>query len=676
AGAAAVAAKAATGILLRSSLQTIDAQAKLAQSLETTTESVQVLARAGDMAGLGFGEVEGALLRVTRRLSLAAAGTGPAADALARLGFEAGELEALPLDARIIAIQEAIDALVPASERAGVASRIFGDRAGVVIRRLDAPTIRQAARDVADFGVAVADVDADRIEVANDAFSRLGLVWTGLGNRLAAAAAPGLQAVADALAEVARRTGPLGRAIDWLGENVGRIASTAAAFAGFMAGRWVAGLAAAALSVRGLATALVVMRGALIRTGIGALIVGAGEMVFQFSRLVAGAGGFGEAMGLLGDVAKAAWEGIRTGGAAVGRALDATSKRVQQGWLVMIAAIQRAWADFLHDVAGQLRGIEALEESYVAVANAAIMAGSAVHETELAATEAARGAELSWREAGEMLAGAFDGVRPALAAIGDAARRSGEETEGAAADAADGVKRITDALEDAEAQAGRTGAGVRSAAETATEATRRLADATERAADGWVAIGDAARDYAGEAGTLGADVGERLADGFRSAEQVVADFVERGKVDFRSLVTSMIADLARLAARQFVLGPIAAGLGAMFSAAPLAAPLPVPRPVAHAGGVAGRIPATRLVPDAAFLGAQRLHGGGIAGLRSDEVPTILLRGERVLSRAESRDHGRPVVVNITTPDAESFRRARTQVGADIARAVALGRRGL
>jgi hypothetical protein len=53
------------------------------------------------------------------------------------------------------------------------------------------------------------------------------------------------------------------------------------------------GLAAAALSVRGLATALVVLRGALIRTGIGALIVGAGELVYQFGRLVQGAGGVG-----------------------------------------------------------------------------------------------------------------------------------------------------------------------------------------------------------------------------------------------------------------------------------------------------------------------------------------------------------------------------------------------
>jgi hypothetical protein len=55
----------------------------------------------------------------------------------------------------------------------------------------------------------------------------------------------------------------------------------------------------------------------------------------------------------------------------------------------------------------------------------------------------------------------------------------------------------------------------------------------------------------------------------------------------------------------------------------------------------------------------------------------------VLSRREARDYGRAEpgaapVVNVTTMtrDAESFRQSRTQVAADIARAVSLGRRGL
>lgn len=87
-----------------------------------------------------------------------------------------------------------------------------------------------------------------------------------------------LEAVANAMAAVAIRTGPLGLAICGLFDNIGRLTTCAANFTAFLAGRWVAGLAAAALSIRGLATTQVVLRGALNRTGIGALIVGAGEL--------------------------------------------------------------------------------------------------------------------------------------------------------------------------------------------------------------------------------------------------------------------------------------------------------------------------------------------------------------------------------------------------------------
>ena len=80
-----------------------------------------------------------------------------------------------------------------------------------------------------------------------------------------------------------------------------------------------------------------------------------------------------------------------------------------------------------------------------------------------------------------------------------------------------------------------------------------------------------------------------------------------------------------------------------------------------------------------------MHSGGAvgaptwAGLRPDEVPAILQRGERVLSRREvaAGIGGAPnITVNINTRDAESFRQSRAQVAADIARAVSLGRRGL
>jgi hypothetical protein len=47
---------------------------------------------------------------------------------------------------------------------------------------------------------------------------------------------------------------------------------------------------------------------------------------------------------------------------------------------------------------------------------------------------------------------------------------------------------------------------------------------------------------------------------------------------------------------------------------------------------------SRTVPTAVFAGAPRMHSGGWPGLRPDEVPTILQRGERVLNRREAADY--------------------------------------
>ena len=114
--------------------------------------------------------------------------------------------------------------------------------------------------------------------------------------------------------------------------NLDRLAIYAGTFSSFVAGRWVAAMAAAALSVRGLATALVFLKGALIRTGIGALIVGAGELVYWFTRLVQGAGGFGAAMGLLKDVASEVW-------GKVSLSAQASWAHVESSWAAAQATI-------------------------------------------------------------------------------------------------------------------------------------------------------------------------------------------------------------------------------------------------------------------------------------------------------------------------------------------------
>ncbi|WP_420024022.1 phage tail tape measure C-terminal domain-containing protein (plasmid) [Cereibacter azotoformans] len=748
AAAAAVAAATAAGVaMVRSGLQTVDAQAKLAQSLGTTVASIQTLERAGELAGVSMSGIEQATKDLTRRLSQAAAGTGPAADALDRLGLSATDLIALPLDQRVGAINAAIESFVPAAERAAVAGQLFGEEGSIAMSRIDTATLRQATEDVLAFGVVVSEQDADQIERTNDAISRLGLIWRGLSNQLAVAAAPALEAVADAMAAVASRTGPLGMAIRGLFDNIGRLTTYAATFAAFLAGRWVAGMAAAALSVRGLATALVVLRGALIRTGIGALIVGAGELVYQFTRLVSGAGGFGEAMSLLKDLAVEVWERIRMGAAAAGAAATAmffdlkadaasgmqsaiesvigfgnTAANTFEGAYEAIKAIwgllPAAIGDLAFQAANSLvdgveamlngvvsringfigginQGLEALgserrislvpdldlgeiENRFEGAASAATTAAQAAFDRafednpltapDLGLTEAANRALESanlYRGAARDLA---EGARAPLEswqALRDAVRGTDEDGD-ALAETTAAAERLETALGDA----GRAATGAGAAAGAAAAAAE---PATEAAVTGWQAVTAALSDYASKARDIGGDIGQSLVGAFQSAENAVGQFVKTGKLNFRDLVTSLLADLAQLAARRFILGPIANALSGVFSGAG-----GVFASVLHSGGMVGSAGPSRMVPAMAFAAAPRMHGGGMAGLRHDEVPAILQRGERVLSRREAQAYGAGGGVNVTimARDAESFRQSRTQVAADIARAVSLGRRGM
>lgn len=101
----------------------------------------------------------------------------------------------------------------------------------------------------------------------------------------------------------------------------------------------------------------------------------------------------------------------------------------------------------------------------------------------------------------------------------------------------------------------------------------------------------------------------------------------------------------------------------------------------HEGGIVGQGGALAFAPAAVFHTAPRFHDGTF--LSPDEVPAILQRGERVLSRDEARryDRGRtpaaPVInITIQTPSPAAFQASRTQVAADLARAVRMGTRGM
>ncbi len=223
-----------------------------------------------------------------------------------------------------------------------------------------------------------------------------------------------------------------------------------------------------------------------------------------------------------------------------------------------------------------------------------------------------------------------------------------------------------------DALAARAGAAYEAMAAEAAEAARRQRLAQGDMLDGirlgLEELGDESRTWAEETRDL-------TVDAFRSMEDALAHFVATGKLDFRSLAEAIVADLARIAIRQQITGPLYGWLGSLFAGPQVTPASPgfgAGAPTRWAGAHTGLGP----------FEPPRMHRVG-AGLRPDEMPTVIRRDEAVLTpgqmraiagaggprevKVEIRNEGHPqrvteararvdlkrMVVGIVTEDAES-----------------------
>jgi lambda family phage tail tape measure protein len=134
---------------------------------------------------------------------------------------------------------------------------------------------------------------------------------------------------------------------------------------------------------------------------------------------------------------------------------------------------------------------------------------------------------------------------------------------------------------------------------------------------------------------------------FRSMEDALTRFVMTGKLDFRSLADSIVADLVRIQIQRAITLPLANWLGSVIpgmgtttgGAFPAGSSdlMGTMANVAHSGGLIGTDALmTRSVHPALFTNAPRFHSGGIV---SGEVPIIAQEGEAVFTRGQMRALG-------------------------------------
>lgn len=136
---------------------------------------------------------------------------------------------------------------------------------------------------------------------------------------------------------------------------------------------------------------------------------------------------------------------------------------------------------------------------------------------------------------------------------------------------------------------------------------------------------------------IGRETGRDLVNAFRDGKITTDEWADAlGRLSDRLFEMSKNSLLDKLFGKQgsdsfgMLGGALLNAIPGIQSAAPGGVTFGVTPGLHHEGGIAGYATSHRTVPAATFFGAERYHGGGIAGLRSNEVPAILQRGERIL----------------------------------------------
>lgn len=175
----------------------LDEVSKAARATGSSVASMQALATAGNLAGLGADYIAAATKRMNKVLGEAIAQGKSTSGVFQELGVSAKTLAALPVDQRFAMIGDRIQSLGLNSAQAAALLVKLGDRGGQLINMFadGGNEIRKAAEEVKTFGLALTDVQGKNIEDMEDNFKRLGFSIQGAFNQFIADVAPTLSVI-------------------------------------------------------------------------------------------------------------------------------------------------------------------------------------------------------------------------------------------------------------------------------------------------------------------------------------------------------------------------------------------------------------------------------------------------------------------------------------------------
>ncbi|MGI9142994.1 MAG: phage tail tape measure C-terminal domain-containing protein [Fluviibacter sp.] len=611
------------GALIMQFNKAVDSVAALKDMSEQTGASVKSLSAISAVAkisGMNMESLGGALGKLAVNLEATGGPSEKVRDALSRIGLSAKELANMDTGEKFIKIAEAMNRYEDSGVKAAVATEIFGKQGR---------TLLPLFNDMAEAGTLAAKTTAEQAELA-DAFDknlkRLQITQNSLYKSISMEVLPSVNAFVEALTAASASSDGLRGSVDSLASD-GSIQD--------WSDKAVMGLALV------IDTLDVLQRGFQV-TGkfIGAQ---AAQIALLFQGEFAAAG---RAMSeFYADYDKIASRSYLSGrlqdklgaGAAAGALAGAVSKPLLDSNGGAIA--NKAGDGFLQGLQARIEKADQGEYAMLRLqaAEKGVLEAAAPLIDQLKRLDEARAVE-SYRDA---LADQNLELEYQASLIGKTA------TEVALLNVQHKAElELKKQIDQIERSKGAVSADALAQMQAAMEASIAIqqASVTSRIAleNRWeTGAAKAFRTYQENAGNAAKGVENLFNNAFRSMEDALVQFAMTGKLNFTNLANGIIADIIRMQAQAAVAGFskfLGQAIGSVFSAGlPNAGGQHSVQGNSdyvydlHTGGIAGQGGSSRNLRDMSmFADAPRYHNGGVVGLKPNEVPAVLLKGERVL----------------------------------------------
>lgn len=200
--------------MTRDGLKAVDAQAKMARALGGTNDALKALQMAAGDSGLVG--LEASLNRMNRRLGAAEFGAGAAAVTVKALNLNLAELSKMDVDERLQSIANTMrDAGISTEQQARHLQNLgFEQATANEFFRNGITDLSQYKQEIIGLGLSLSDIDARKVEQANDAMGVFGDIAQGISQRLAVTLSPILRQVSEDILEMAMNSDGFASAID------------------------------------------------------------------------------------------------------------------------------------------------------------------------------------------------------------------------------------------------------------------------------------------------------------------------------------------------------------------------------------------------------------------------------------------------------------------------------